>query len=127
MMATSTRNPQPPAPTRPPLVEGDRLAAAEFAARYEQMPPGARARLINGVVFFKEGGMASPVNSPHARWSGRVGSWLGSFALRTPGVREGYDCTLDLGMLRMPQPDHLLWILEECGGRVRDDGRRLHG
>lgn len=40
-----------PGTTRvPPLVEGQRLDQPTFHARYEAMPPGVRAELIDGVV-----------------------------------------------------------------------------
>jgi Uma2 family endonuclease len=114
--------------TRPPLVAGDRLTSAEFFERYKQMPRGVKARLIDGVVYIEGvGGVASPVGSKHARTTGRVGTWLGYYALRTPVVCEGDNATIDLGDPRMPQPDNMLWVLEEFGGRVHDDGKIFHG
>ena len=47
--------------TLAPLVEGQRLDQATFHERYEQMPLGTRAELINGVVH-----MPSPVGPEHA-------------------------------------------------------------
>src|SRR5438045_2173632 len=113
---------------RPPLVAGDRLTSSDFFERYKQMPRGVKARLIDGVVYIEEGGgVGSPVGSKHTRMTGRVGTWLGLYAVRTPGVREGDNGTIELGGPRMPQPDNLLWVLEEFGGRVHDDGKILHG
>jgi Uma2 family endonuclease len=89
--------------------------------------PGVRARLLDGVVHFKEGGMASPVGIRHVRSTGIVGSWLGYYALKTVGVRVGQDGTVDLGLRRMCQPDNLLWIREDAGGRVREAGKYLSG
>ena len=51
-----------PAATLAPLVEGQRLDQTTFHERYEQMPEGTRAELINGVVH-----MPSPVGPEHAR------------------------------------------------------------
>lgn len=34
-----------------PLEQGDRLTRDEFERRYEAMPPGVKAELINGVVY----------------------------------------------------------------------------
>jgi hypothetical protein len=48
--------------TLAPLVEGQRHDQATFHDRYEQMPPGTRAELINGVVH-----MPSPVGPEHGR------------------------------------------------------------
>jgi Uma2 family endonuclease len=113
---------------RPPLVAGDRLTRSVFFERYRQMPRGVKARLIDGVVYLEGGdGVAGPVGSKHGRTTGRVGTWLGFYAVQTPGVREGDNMTIDLGESRMPQPDNLLWVLEEFGGRVHDDGQILHG
>jgi Uma2 family endonuclease len=116
----------PQSPPRPPLVEGDRLTSEEFMARYERMP-GVRARLLDGVVHFKEGGMASPVSVNHGDYSCKAGSWLGYYALRTFGVRGSHDTTVDLGPNRRCQPDELLRIREEYGGRSRKVGKYLSG
>jgi len=46
--------------TLAPLVEGQRLDQATFHERYEQMPAGTRAELINGAVH-----MPGPVGPEH--------------------------------------------------------------
>ena len=46
----------------PPLVAGQRLDQVTFHERYEAMPPGTRAELIDGVVF-----MPSPRGPEHGR------------------------------------------------------------
>ncbi|HEX8201900.1 MAG TPA: hypothetical protein VF590_15595, partial [Isosphaeraceae bacterium] len=55
----------------PPLVEGQRLDQAEFHRRYEAMPPGTRAELIDGVVL-----MPSPLGHAHGRAHVPVIVWL---------------------------------------------------
>jgi hypothetical protein len=106
----------------PPLVEGERLDQPTFHARYEAMPPGTRAELINGVVY-----MPSPVFSPHGRAHNAASAWLNYYQEYTPGV-DGLDNTSTaLGPSSEPQPDLMLRISSECGGRTRDEGRMIEG
>jgi Uma2 family endonuclease len=104
---------QPVRVAPPPLVEGERLDQPEFHRRYEAMPPGSRAELINGVVF-----MPSPVSPEHADAAGKVVSWLNLYELRTPGVQTLDGATVILGRKGEPQPDALLRIRPEYGGRT---------
>jgi hypothetical protein len=122
--STVTTQPSPavaPAlPARiPPLENGDRLTRAEFERRYDAMPNLKKAELIEGVVH-----MPSPVN--HQQHGGPHGDLIGAFWLyqaATPGVDAGDNSSVRLDTDNMPQPDALLFILPECGGRVRlDDG-----
>jgi Uma2 family endonuclease len=99
----------------PPLVEGQRLDQPEFHRRYEAMPPGTRAELINGVVY-----MPSPLGIAHGKSSGRVVAWLSHYELHTPGVEILDGATTILGRKSEPQPDALLRILPACGGQTRD-------
>jgi hypothetical protein len=91
-MASPT--PKPPRPTHdvPALREGERLSRAEFERRYQAMPAGARAELIEGVVH-----MPSPVRQeqhggPHFDFIG----WLAMYRAYTPGVRGGVCSTVRL-------------------------------
>jgi Uma2 family endonuclease len=97
----------------PTLVEGTRLDQPEFHRRYEAMPPGTRAELIDGVVY-----MPSPVGIQHGESSKNVIVWLGMYKLRTPGVQVLDGATTILGRKSEPQLDALLRILPECGGRT---------
>lgn len=104
-------------PKAPPLQSGDRMNRLEFERRYHAHPTDAKFELIDGVVF-----MASPVNfefhaSPHAD----VNGWLFLYRRRTPGTRCGDNGTLKLDFENEPQPDSLLLIEPERGGRVRID------
>lgn len=97
----------------PPLQDGDRLTRAEFERRYEAMPHVKKAELIEGVVH-----RPSPVNfvnhgEPHAG----IIFWLGSYRAHTPGVRLGDNSTVRLDMDNEPQPDVLMMIEQERGGR----------
>ena len=64
-----------------PPVAGRRLDQATFHERCEQMPAGARAELIGGVVD-----MPSPARPEHARAMAPVSVWLSYFQEHTPGV-----------------------------------------
>jgi Uma2 family endonuclease len=104
------------------LVDGERLDQPTFHALYEAMAPGTRAELINGVVL-----MPSPVGIPHARANLLTVMWLGFYQANTPGVEALVDASTALGLKSEPQPDALLRILTECGGRTEAEGRFLDG
>jgi len=94
------------------LVEGQRLDQPTFHALYEAMPPATRAELIDGVVH-----MPSPVGDAHGRAHVPVIMWLGYYAENTPGVEVLDNATTILGWKSEPQPDALLRLLPERGGR----------
>jgi Uma2 family endonuclease len=104
------------------LVEGQRLDQPAFHALYEAMPPGTRAELIDGVVY-----LPSPVSSDHGRAQVPVIMWLGSYAENTPGVDVLDNATTILGWKSEPQPDALLRIVAECGGRTWNEHGYIHG
>jgi Uma2 family endonuclease len=104
------------------LVEGQRLDQPTFHALYEAMPPGTRAELIDGVVY-----MPSPVGRKHGRAHVPVIMWLGQYAQNSPGVEVLDNATTILGWRSEPQPDALLRILPECGGRTHDDRDYIGG
>src|SRR5580704_14758970 len=89
----------------PPLENGDSLGAVEFMRRYEAMPDVKKAELIEGIVY-----MASPVSAAHAVSDTIMQTWLGTYAVRTPGTQAAADATVRLGPKNVPQPDALLWI-----------------
>jgi Uma2 family endonuclease len=121
-MAVSTPRATPVEPTEapsngaiPPLENGDRLTRAEFERRYEAMPELKQAELIEGVVH-----MPSPVRQRyHRRQHSHLNFWLCAYEGSTPGVEVGDSSTLWLDLDNMPQPDGLLFIQPEHGGRVR--------
>lgn len=101
------------------LEPGDELSRDEFERRYTAMPGVKKAELIEGTVY-----MPSPVNfdrhgEPHL-------DLAGLFALykwQTKGVRGGDNSTVRLDLANEPQPDLLLCIEPDCGGRIRlNDG-----
>lgn len=99
-----------------PLENGDQLAASEFLRRYEAMPQVKKAELIEGVVY-----MGSPVRHSHARPDNLVQTWLGVYAAHTPGVDCAANATLHLDADNVVQPDALLRVLPEHGGRCATD------
>ena len=100
----------------PPVLEnGDRLTRCEFERRYALRPELKKAQLIEGIVY-----MPSPVRfaahgEPHAAILG-VLLHYGAF---TPGVSVGDNATVRLDLDNEPQPDVLLRIEPEAGGRSR--------
>jgi hypothetical protein len=104
------------------LVEGLRLDQREFHALYEAMPPGTRAELIDGVVH-----VPSPCSIDHGVAQVPVIVWLGQYVEQTPGVQALDNATTILGWRSELQPDGLLRILPECGGRTRNEKGYIHG
>ena len=69
-----------PQPAIPYLESGDRLTRAEFERRYNAMPDGFKAELIEGVVS-----VASPVRfATHSEPHSRIITLLGVYAAATP-------------------------------------------
>jgi Uma2 family endonuclease len=104
------------------LVEGQYLDQPTFHALYELMPPGIRAELINGVVY-----MPSPVGRAHSVAQVPVIVWLDYYAEKTLGVEVMDNATTILGWKSEPQPDGLLRILPESGGRTWVEHGFVHG
>jgi Putative restriction endonuclease len=99
----------------PLLVDGDRLTRDEFERRYDAMPDLKKAELIEGVVH-----IPSPVRhgQPLSPRSSLVG-WLWVYRAGTPGVGSAANGSIRLDLTNMLQPDALLIIRPEHGGRVR--------
>jgi Uma2 family endonuclease len=104
------------------LVEGQRLDQPTFHALYEAMPPGTRAELIDGVVY-----MPSPVGLDHGDAQVPVIVWLDYYAEKTAGVCASANATTILGWKSEPEPDGLLRILPDYGGRTSKERGFLHG
>jgi Uma2 family endonuclease len=127
-MAVSTPSTQPPGLIEAPgggavprLENGDHLTRDEFERRYLAMPDQKKAELIDGVVY-----MPSPVRQrSHGRQHAHLNFWLSAYEGRTAGVEVGDNSSVRLELEEnMPQPDCLLFIQPEHGGRVRigEDG-----
>ncbi len=98
----------------PPLEPGDRLTRDEFERRYEAMPRGIKAELLEGVVH-----MPSPTRfRRHGRPHSHLITWLGYYESGTPGVEAGDNSTTRLDIDNEPQPDAVLLIDPACGGQA---------
>lgn len=109
----------PPAVDPPPLNAGDHLSRPEFERRYEIHPEIKKAELIEGIVY-----MPSPVHvklhgNPHAI----IITWLGTYSAQTFGTMIADNTTVRLDFENEVQPDALLRLDEELGGRsqITDD------
>ena len=98
----------------PPLENGDRLTRDEFERRYFAMPQITKAQLIEGEVH-----LPSPVNyESHGEPHIMIATWLANFRAYTPGLRVGDNATVRLDMDNEPQPDVLMFIDPNYGGRI---------
>lgn len=119
---STTLHPAPPQRKRalraiPPLENGAHLPAAEFMRRYELMP-GMKAELINGIVH-----MASPLRAEqHGDPDSLMQTWLGNYAIATPGVRATTNSTTLLGPDDVPQPDGSLRLIRAGQCQMDDEG-----
>jgi Uma2 family endonuclease len=118
MMSDQARVADPPRT----LVEGLRLDQRLFHALYQATPRGTRAELIDGVVY-----MPSPDSIDHGLAQVSVIMWLGQYVEQTPGVQALDNATTILGWRSELQPDGLLRILPEFGGRTRNEKGYVHG
>ena len=98
----------------PPLHNGDRLTRKEFERRYDAMPPGVKAELIEGVVYM----IASVRIQSHSEPHFLITTWLGHYAVATPGVRGADNATARFDPDNEPQPDAALFIDPACGGQA---------
>lgn len=98
----------------PPLSSGDRLSRLEFERRYRAMPRVNKAELVEGVVY-----MPSPVSAIHSEAHGQIITWLGSYCAATRGVRLSDNATVRLDPDNEVQPDALLRLSPDAGGRAR--------
>jgi Uma2 family endonuclease len=71
--------------------------------------------------------MPSPLGLAHGIAHVPVIMWLGQYAENTPGVQVLDNATTILSWKGEPQPDGLLRILPECGGRTWNEGGYVHG
>jgi len=105
----------PSATATRPLVTGDRLDRAEFHRRYLALPDLKKAELVEGIVY-----VPSPVRTDlHAIPDAAVHGWLIAYAAATPGVQVAANGTVLLGERSEVQPDALVRIDPDRGGRSR--------
>jgi Uma2 family endonuclease len=99
----------------PPLENGDSLTRAEFERRYDAMPHVKKAELIEGEVYMAAAVRYRQHGQPHTR----LLYWLAGYETDTQGVEAGDNASVRLDLDNEPQPDVVLIVLPECGGRVR--------
>jgi Uma2 family endonuclease len=105
----------------PHLCNGDHLSATEFLRRYDAAPEVKKAELVDGRVY-----IASPVRiDEHGEPSHLVQVWIGTYWVSTPGTRGSSDSTVRLGPADVPQPDVLLRVLPDFGGKARINAKGL--
>lgn len=96
--------PRAPRARLPLLENGDLLHSHEFLRRYERMPDVKKAELVKRIAF-----MASPVRADlHCAQDGLIHTWLGYYAVRTPGLKFYPNATLLLDPDNTFQPDSIL-------------------
>jgi Uma2 family endonuclease len=113
---------QPRQKRLPPLQNGDHLTRAEFERRYAAQPELKKVELIEGVVH-----MPSPVSIQHANIHANIMTWLGSYRVYTPGIYLADNVTIRLDLENEVQPDAVLYIAPEKGGRARIEDKFLSG
>ena len=99
----------------PVLESGERLTRREFERRYAAQPDIKKAELIEGVVHLPPPVPFAGHGEPHA-W---ILFWLTTYSAHTPGVRVTGNASIRLDSSNEPQPDALLRIDAEAGGRSR--------
>ncbi len=98
----------------PRLESGQLLDQPTFHERYEAMPEGTWAELVNGVVY-----MPSPIRNEHGETDDDVSVWTGLYKRSTKGIRSGKNSTVILDEIGESQPDGHLRIPEQFGGQTR--------
>jgi Uma2 family endonuclease len=79
------------------------------------MPDLKKAELIEGVVYMAAALRFKSHGEPH----GNIMGWLWTYKIATQGVGLGDAPTVRLDLDNEPQPDAVLLIEEQCGGRSR--------
>ena len=100
-----------------PLRSGDVLDQPTFHQRYEEMPRGFHAELIEGVVY-----VPSPSSNWHAMFQSDISTWLGVYRAHTPGVEHGTTGTVVLDDANEPQPDAVLRLAAGGNSEVNAKG-----
>lgn len=123
-MVIAADAPHRAAPRTHELENGELVSAGEFLRRYERSPRIAKVQLIEGRVF-----MPSPVRADqHGQPDNLIQGWLMFYAAHTAGTLAFTNTTLVLDGDNIPQPDAMLCLSTEAGGRARveEDGY-VHG
>lgn len=98
-----------------PLLAGDHLSASEFLRRYSAARENVEAELVNGVVYI----MLPTHFEAHGKPDSIISLWLGHYAAFTPRVEHALGSSVKLSRIDVPQPDSLLFVKAEAGGKCR--------
>ena len=98
-----------------PLRHGEHLTRPEFERRYEASPHIKNAELIDGTVYVTTAVPCKGHAEPHARLMG----WLGYYAAFRAEAFVANGATVRLDNENAPQPDAVLMLKSDCGGRAR--------
>ena len=105
-----------------PPVDGDCLSVNEFLRRYLPYRRHLKAELINGLVSLNRGVRADLEDLSNSV----IQSWVRSYAGLTPGTRMDVNTIVILAWDTVPQPNIVLRVLSENGGKSRmTDGGTL--
>jgi Uma2 family endonuclease len=114
---------QPRKAALPFLIAGQRLDQPTFHERYAAMPPETRAELVGGIVY-----MPSPLRLDHGVRDIQVSYWLSHYNRYSRGLHSANNATVKLDEFGEVQPDSMLFMPSEVGGRVTiDEGGYLNG
>jgi Uma2 family endonuclease len=94
------------------LQDGARMTRRKFHRLYEQTPPEFKAELLGGTVYVSE-----PAKNPHGEADNCLGTILGVYRFRTPGVVAAGNGTVLLSKEDEVQPDSYLRIEPRRGGQ----------
>ena len=109
----------------PALIHGDTMNADEFLRRYEVVDEDTKAELLDGVVYMFNEFLSTQW---HAAPDGLLQTWMGYYAIETPGVQTCPNATIYFGPKDVLQPDGILRLAPEMGGRsVIDKKGMLEG
>jgi len=97
----------------PPLNPGDRLSRSEFERRHQAHPEIKKAELVEGIVYVQTAVHFEQYGRPHSD----MVSWLGVYCAATPDLLGGDSATVRLDFENEVQPDALLRLEPEHGGR----------
>jgi Uma2 family endonuclease len=111
------RSRKPPKVEVLPLHNGDHLTQPEFHRRYEAYPEDVKFELIGGIVYMASPLKAPPLKRPHCTYHPELSFVLTVYKSGTPGVEVADNMTTMLGKKSEAQPDLLLRLLTELGGR----------
>jgi Uma2 family endonuclease len=115
-------NPKTLSKPLPIMHNGDHMKQPEFHFAYSSMPENYRAELIGGVVF-----EPSPVSYSHARNDNMFHDLITQYAKKSKLAEVAPNATVILSEDDEVQPDVLLRLPEELGGRSRLVGKFLEG